>query len=366
MRTHASLDTHRRSAHAHAQTRRRAGNAFRRRRSLTANAVERSDVSESNEETALTERDSHENGHDTHNSSSSSSSSTTTTTSSSFATKAQHIQGVLQTKIWPVLKRALPGAYIFAAAYALVYALISFAGSQLVTQKYVARAAAHASAATGRTVKLGRVCGAGMSRALPYVRVGPVYVSAADHERSSAHVREIRIFIRPLASLLQWRWVFALELRELLVHAVQAENSSWLGVPDDTSPISSRNFVPFLGAPVTPDMLPESLREREVQRARAQAWDSQWRDSPRADGANAVVATAMRRFGESLTQHLGTQCTLGSINAKDALVKAYVFGEPAHIPRILRNVQVRADIHAARDGAVDVVCDVVARAGRSR
>jgi hypothetical protein len=72
------------------------------------------------------------------------------------------------------------------------------------------------------------------------VAIGPGVAELSELELAGATVH-----VRPLASLLGWRLVLDADLLEPRVTVRQAENYSWFGYPDDTSP-SARNFLPGL------------------------------------------------------------------------------------------------------------------------
>ena len=75
-----------------------------------------------------------------------------------------------------------------------------------------------------------------------------VSIGPGPAEKTHIRARELSVRLRPLSSLREGRLVLELLVRQPLVTAAQSANLSWLGFPQDTAPLSSRQWVPGLAA----------------------------------------------------------------------------------------------------------------------
>lgn len=77
--------------------------------------------------------------------------------------------------------------------------------------------------------------------------VGPVAVGPGPVENSEGVADNATVTVCPLASVLRGRLVLDADAGGVYVTVRQADNYSWFGYPEDTTPHSSRNFLPGLG-----------------------------------------------------------------------------------------------------------------------
>jgi hypothetical protein len=102
------------------------------------------------------------------------------------------------------------------------------------------------SQAANRPIRIGRCKGlwpTGLLGVGSLVDVGPLVIGPAEAERSIVEVAKVKLSLRPIASLLQFRIVVAAHLEGVQATLRQGDNSSWLGFPDDTIPISARPTI---------------------------------------------------------------------------------------------------------------------------
>ena len=93
-----------------------------------------------------------------------------------------------------------------------------------------------------------KVCGPrACSGAGSFLDVGPLVIGPAEAERSIVEVAKVKLSLRPIASLLQFKIVVAAHLEGVQATLRQGENGSWLGYPEDTTPLSAR---PTISIPV--------------------------------------------------------------------------------------------------------------------
>ena len=124
-------------------------------------------------------------------------------------------------------------------------------GVHALNERLLPQVQAAAAAALGRDLDLGRVrwlAPTGLAGLTPVASMGPVSVGPAAHEHSSARLERVELGLDVAQSLLQQRLVLAARARGAELHAVQADNYSWFGYPDDTTP-SARDFLPGLRPP---------------------------------------------------------------------------------------------------------------------
>ena len=115
-------------------------------------------------------------------------------------------------------------------------------GRPALNERVLPWASASASAACGRSVRVGRVrwlLPSGVTGLTPVATLGPSSVGpAAVGDGSSAVAQGLSVWFRPLASLLQRRPVLHVVAHAPHVKLVQGYNRSWLGYPEDTIPSS--------------------------------------------------------------------------------------------------------------------------------
>jgi hypothetical protein len=167
---------------------------------------------------------------------------------------------------WPRLTaEALAGAWREWRRFVLqrmgIYALwlggILFAGTGLshyIGRHFVNNAlpwmSATVSQAANRPIRIGRCKGlwpAGLLGCGSFLDVGPLVIGPAEAERSIVEVAKVKLSLRPIASLLQFKIVVAAHLEGVQATLRQGENGSWLGYPEDTTPLSAR---PTISIPV--------------------------------------------------------------------------------------------------------------------
>ena len=110
------------------------------------------------------------------------------------------------------------------------------------------------SQAANRPIRIGRCKGlwpAGLLGAGSFLDVGPLVIGPAEAERSIVEVANVKLSLRPIASLLQFKIVVAAHLEGVQATMRQGENGSWLGYPEDTLPVSARPTItiPKRGGP---------------------------------------------------------------------------------------------------------------------
>lgn len=102
------------------------------------------------------------------------------------------------------------------------------------------------SQAANRPIRIGRCKGlwpAGLLGVGSFLDVGPLVIGPAEAERSIVEVAKVKLSLRPIASLLQFKIVVAAHLEGVQATLRQGENGSWLGYPEDTIPLSSRPTI---------------------------------------------------------------------------------------------------------------------------
>jgi uncharacterized membrane protein YgcG len=153
-----------------------------------------------------------------------------------------HAQQGLLRQAWA---RATLGALL---AVGLLTALANAWGVPALNRR-LPQAVQQAAQALQRDVEVGRVrwvAPTGVVGLTPLASFGPVSVGPGPAEHSSATIERVALSVDPLRSLARGRIVLALRASGGEVHLRQADNFSWFGFPDDTSP-SARNFLPGLG-----------------------------------------------------------------------------------------------------------------------
>lgn len=110
------------------------------------------------------------------------------------------------------------------------------------------------SQAANRPIRIGRCKGlwpAGLLGAGSFLDVGPLVIGPAEAERSIVEVAKVKLSLRPIASLLQFKIVVAAHLEGVQATLRQGDNGSWLGYPEDTLPLSARPTIsmPRRGGP---------------------------------------------------------------------------------------------------------------------
>eukprot|EP00884_Botryococcus_braunii_P001435 jgi/Botrbrau1/11292/Bobra.0038s0058.1 len=134
----------------------------------------------------------------------------------------------------------------------LLTAAINVGALRSVNRRLLPMATSAAAHALEREVKVGRVhwvAPSGLVGATPLAAVGPVSVGPGPAERSSVSLPRVLVCVDPLQSLLQKKLVLTFRANHAQVSLVQGHNFSWFGFPDDTSPLSSRDFVPGITPP---------------------------------------------------------------------------------------------------------------------
>ena len=81
----------------------------------------------------------------------------------------------------------------------------------------------------------------------PLAAIDDVAIGPRDAEQSEVTVGSTVVRLRPGISILRRQFVFDIEVQDVHATVRQADNYSWFGFPDDTTP-SARDFVPGLGA----------------------------------------------------------------------------------------------------------------------
>lgn len=102
------------------------------------------------------------------------------------------------------------------------------------------------SQAANRPIRIGRCKGlwpAGLLGCGSFLDVGPLVIGPAESERSIVEVAKVRLSLRPIASLLQFKIVVSAHLEGVQATLRQGENGSWLGYPEDTLPLSARPTI---------------------------------------------------------------------------------------------------------------------------
>ena len=102
------------------------------------------------------------------------------------------------------------------------------------------------SQAANRPIRIGRCKGlwpAGLLGCGSFLDVGPLVIGPAEAERSIVEVAKVRLSLRPIASLLQFKIVVSAHLEGVQATLRQGENGSWLGYPEDTLPLSARPTI---------------------------------------------------------------------------------------------------------------------------
>ena len=139
------------------------------------------------------------------------------------------------------LRQLVAAARWAAAGLVLATAAAQAWGRPALNERVLPWASTSASAAAGRTVRIGRVrwlLPSGVTGLTPVAALGPSSVGPAATEKSSIHAQRVSVWFRPLASLLQRRPVLHVVVHTPHVKLVQATNFSWLGYPEDTVPSS--------------------------------------------------------------------------------------------------------------------------------
>jgi hypothetical protein len=172
------------------------------------------------------------------------------------------------------LRRAVAAARWTAAGALLATAGAQAWGRPALNERVLPWVSTAASSAAGRSVRVGRVrwlLPTGVTGLTPFATLGPCAVGPGAVEKSSLEASSVSLWLRPLASLLQRRAVLHATVRAPVVSFAQADNHSWLGYPDDTTP-SSRPVPPppAAAAPVIYDS-PEAAAEAAAAEAAAAA-----------------------------------------------------------------------------------------------
>lgn len=156
--------------------------------------------------------------------------------------------------IWTAQKRWVYQAWArVAVSSAVVLGLITAAANAWgipVLNQQLPQIACQAKDILQRDVTVGRVYWLAPTGALglhPLASIGPVVIGPGSAERSSVTIERVALSLNPLQSILRGRLVVSLRASGAEINLQQADNFSWFGFPDDTSP-SSRNFVPGLVA----------------------------------------------------------------------------------------------------------------------
>lgn len=163
---------------------------------------------------------------------------------------------------WPRLTaEALAGAWREWRRFVLtrmgIYALwlsgILFASTGLsyyIGRHFVNKAlpwmSATVSQAANRPIRIGRCKGlwpAGLLGCGSFLDVGPLVIGPAEAERSIVEVAKVKLSLRPIASLLQFKIVVAAHLEGVQATLRQGDNGSWFGYPEDTKPLSARPTI---------------------------------------------------------------------------------------------------------------------------
>ncbi|KAL4547159.1 hypothetical protein Ndes2526B_g07937 [Nannochloris sp. 'desiccata'] len=135
----------------------------------------------------------------------------------------------------------------WAIALGLVTAISNAWGVPAVNHK-LPQLAQQAAAVLQRDVQIGRIhwiAPTGVTGLHPLASVGPISVGAGPVEGSNATLERVLLGFNPIQSICRGRLVLTMKVGGAEVHLKQADNFSWFGFPDDTTP-SSRDFVPGL------------------------------------------------------------------------------------------------------------------------
>jgi len=135
----------------------------------------------------------------------------------------------------------------WAIALGLVTAIANAWGVPALNQK-LPQLAQQATVVLQRDVHIGRVywvAPTGVTGLHPLASVGPISVGAGPVEGSNATLERVSLGFSPIQSIFRGRLVLTVKVGGAEVHLKQADNFSWFGFPDDTTP-SSRDFVPGL------------------------------------------------------------------------------------------------------------------------
>jgi len=135
----------------------------------------------------------------------------------------------------------------WAIALGLVTAIANAWGVPALNQK-LPHLAQQAAVVLQRDVHIGRIywiAPTGISGLHPLASVGPITLGEGPVERSTATLERVSLGFSPIQSIFRGRLVLTVRVGGAEVHLKQADNFSWFGFPDDTTP-SSRDFVPGL------------------------------------------------------------------------------------------------------------------------
>ncbi|KAF6250262.1 hypothetical protein COO60DRAFT_1706191, partial [Scenedesmus sp. NREL 46B-D3] len=121
----------------------------------------------------------------------------------------------------------------------------------------------------------------------PLLTLQQLEVGPGPAEKSSAQVPEVHVRVLPAASLAQRQLQLQLAVVQPHVCVVQGSNYSWLGYPQDTSPVSSRDLLPGLTARSS------SSRQRRQQQLLAAQEAAASGAAPAARGAGLPLTTAL-------------------------------------------------------------------------
>ena len=147
------------------------------------------------------------------------------------------------------MQQRLPSVALCAGLLlAVATAAANIWGVRAVNERVLPHVQHHVAHLLERELNMGSVrwlAPSGLTGLTPLASVGPVSVGPGSLERSSVRVARVELGLDVGQSLSQRRVVLTARAKEAELHAVQADNYSWFGYPDDTVP-SSRNFLPGL------------------------------------------------------------------------------------------------------------------------